>query len=140
MPQNINNITSSIINKNYNGCMMRMGLEISENEFVIGLDIDNKPDTDDIFNGLTKWRELLNINNYVSFESINTPTQLTGNKGYHYLFSVSSEQLKKIGCSLTNIKIEGKTYSIDVKATNQNLIVEPSSYSSVDKNIKNYTW
>ena len=51
MPQNINNITSSIINKNYNGCMMRMGLEISENEFIIGLDIDNKPDTDDIFNG-----------------------------------------------------------------------------------------
>ena len=140
MPQNINNITSSIIDKNYNGCMMRMGLEISENAFIIGLDIDNKPDTDDIFNGLTKWRELLNINNYVSFESINTPTQLTGNKGYHYLFSVSAEQLKKIGCSLTNIKIEGKTYSIDVKATNQNLIVEPSSYSSVDKKIKSYTW
>ena len=51
MPQNINNITSSIIDINYNGCMMRMGLEISENEYIVGLDIDNKPDTYDIYYG-----------------------------------------------------------------------------------------
>jgi len=102
MAQNINNITASIIDKSYNGCMMRMGLEISENKFIIGLDIDNKPDTQDIFNGLTKWTDLLTTNNYLNFEDINTPTQLTGNNGYHYLFTVDAAQIKKIGCSLFN--------------------------------------
>ena len=47
---------------------------------------------------------------------------------------------KKVVLYLTNIKIDGKAYSIDVKATNQNLIVEPSTYKTVDKKIKNYKW
>ena len=87
-----------------------MGLQIADDEFVIGLDIDNKPDSADILNGLTKWTELLTSHNFPSFESINNPTQLTGNDGYHYLFSVNFEQLNKIGCALTSLTIDGLTY------------------------------
>ena len=57
MPTNINSMSKSIIDKNFNGCMARMGLLIKGTEenklFVIGLDIDNKPDTTEILNGLT---------------------------------------------------------------------------------------
>ena len=138
MPQNINNLTKSFTDKNYNGYMMRMGLEISEHEFLIGLDIDNTPDNEDTFNGLTKWRELLNDNNDPSFEAIYTPTQLTGNQGYHYFLSVNAEQIKKIGSSLTKITIEDKIYGIDVKTTHQNLNIEPSKYNSINNKIKKY--
>ena len=34
---------------------LRRKNNLPENAFIIGLDIDKKPDTDDIFNGLTKW-------------------------------------------------------------------------------------
>jgi hypothetical protein len=139
MPTNINSMSKSIIDKNFNGCMARMGTVIkgsNEKElFVVGLDIDNKPDTTDIWNGLTKWTNLLLEHGFTHFQDINTPTQLTGNQGYHYLFAVSEEQLEHIGCSLTNLKIDGMTYSIDVKAKNQMLIVEPSTY-----NKKTYKW
>ena len=51
MRLSINNLTTSLTSKFSNGYGMRMGLEIAENKFLIGLDIDNTQDSGDVLNG-----------------------------------------------------------------------------------------
>ena len=74
-------------------------------------------------------------NKFPTITAINTPIQQTGNNGYHYLFLVSEDQLRLIGCSLTGLIIDGLKYSIDIKATNQFLLCEPTKYKN-----KCYQW
>jgi ribosome biogenesis GTPase A len=117
-----------------------MGTTTQDNYKIISLDIDNKEDKDDIFNGIKKWKELLkehNINNCVSF---NTFIQQTGNCGFHYLFKVSNEQYENIK-NITNFKIGSVSYCIDVKANeNSFLVVEPSNYCDDKGTNKYYCW
>ncbi len=62
-----NDLTTSKLNKNHNGYGLRMGTQLKDtDEYIIGLDIDNKPDTDEIFNGLTKWKQLLSTHNFIN--------------------------------------------------------------------------
>ena len=126
---------------NLNNCLgLKMGTTTQDNYKIIGLDIDNKEDKDDIFNGVKKWKELLkehNINNCVSF---NTFIQQTGNCGFHYLFKVSNEQYENIK-NITNLKIDSVSYCIDVKANeNSFLVVEPSNYYDDKGTNKYYCW
>ena len=122
------------INIKKNGHGLKMGIEYNK-KFLIGLDIDNKAGP---YDGLLKWKELL-LKHYKNddIDIINTPTQQTGTGGYHYLFLVSKEQLNIIGCSITGLYINNSDdkYKIDIKATNQFLICEPSNYDG-----KYYKW
>ena len=134
---NIPNFTTIIrysksnIDKRASGLAIRTGtLYKKSGYYIVGIDIDNKPDDEYMKNGLTKWSELMNINNFPTLTSINTPIQKTGNNGYHYLFLVNEEQLKIIGASLTGLYIDGIKYTIDIKATNQFLLCEPSRYKN----------
>lgn len=132
---NINKYDKTNIDKRKNGLGIRTGTKTKNNMFIIGFDVDNKENKKDVKNGFTKWLEMLKEHNFKSPESINTPTQKTGNNGYHYLFLVNDEQLNLIGSSITDLIIDGLKYSIDVKATNQLLICEPSTYKG-----KFYKW
>lgn len=119
------------IDTDVNGLGIRMGTKLKNGMYVIGLDIDNKDDTDDMKNGMTKWDELN--------KGINTPHQITGNNGLHYLFQCTEEQLNSIQ-QITGLIIDGIKYSIDVKTTNGLLFVEPTQYK-VEKNaIRKYKW
>ena len=88
------------INKNMGGLGVRMGTKQKNNMFVIGVDIDNKDDDDKYLNGLIKWNQLLKEHNFNSPDDINTPTQKTGNDGYHYLFLVNEEQINFYCCGI----------------------------------------
>jgi hypothetical protein len=150
--------TPSLINKNKTGHAIRTGTAYKD-KFIIGIDIDNKPNNELCLDGLTKWKELMNINYTITEEAIeininntfdinnicidkelkflNTPTQKTGNGGYHYLFLVDAEmvQIIKGGCTGLNIDNSFKKYAIDVKLNNGFLISEPSKYDN-----KFYKW
>jgi len=109
------------------GHAIKMGIKLDK-YFLIGFDVDNKPG---IYDGLTKWRELLqrhNKNNNI--DSLNTPTQETISGGYHYLFLVTRDQLRVIGNAITGLYIDNSDdkYKIDIKADNSFLICEPSTY------------
>jgi hypothetical protein len=133
---NINKYDKEYIDKRKNGLGIRTGTKTKKNNmFIVGFDVDNKENKEGVLNGLTKWNELLKEQNFKTPDSITTPIQKTGNNGYHYLFLVNDEQLKIIGSSITDLIIDGLKYSIDVKATNQLLISEPSTYKG-----KFYKW
>lgn len=120
--------------KTYNGLAIRMGTPINGG-YVIGLDIDNKPD-----GTLLKWTDILLQHNINSTSGFTTPTAKTGNNGYHYLFKVTDEQFKNIS-TFTGLTIDNVKYSIDLKAGNQFLLVEPTKYTTYDKKcIKKYEW
>ena len=127
------------IDETKNGHGVIMGTKQGD-KYIIGLDIDNKPG---IYDGLEKWKALLNKHYKLKNENddilfhFDTPTQKTGTNGYHYLFLVSQEQLKIIGCSITGLYIDDSDdkYKIDIKATNQFLACEPSNYDG-----KIYKW
>jgi len=127
----INEYNKKFINPNFNGLSIRTGTMINENSYLIVLDIDNKDDEENIKNGLPKWLEILKQKNCNDLE---TPTQKTGNNGLHLLFKVSEEQFQYIK-PIISLKIDGKSYSIDVKAANGFIIVEPSTYNG-----KSYKW
>ena len=130
------NYSKANIDKRASGLAIRTGTAYKKTGlFIVGVDIDNKPDDEQYKNGLTKWTELMMNNKFSSITAINTPIQQTGNNGYHYLFLVNEEQLQIIGCSLTGLYIEGVKYSIDIKATNQFLLCEPTKYKN-----KSYNW
>lgn len=137
----INKYDDEHFKNNYNGYAIRTGTPIKkkklkeETYFLIGVDIDIKDDTNDLKNGMSKWEQLTKDNNFNDILSINTPIQKTANNGYHYLFKATAEELKNIGSSITGLIIDDIKYSIDVKATNQFLIVEPSNYDD-----KCYKW
>jgi len=153
----INKFSSSNIDKRKNGHAIRTGTKIKD-KYLIAVDIDDKPE-EDIYNGLPKWKELLNTHYNIKQKTIKinvdenlkldeistetgitflkTPTQKTGNNGYHYLFLVDEEQFNIIGSGLIGLTINNsfKKYSIDVKALNGFIISEPSKYSN-----KFYKW
>jgi hypothetical protein len=152
----IKKYSASYIDKRQKGYAIRTGIEIN-GKFLIGVDIDNKIDDPKFLNGLTIWTELLksnydiqerapvdidetfnidDINRDNSILFLDTPTQRTGNGGYHYLFLVDAEQLAIIKGGSTGLFINGniKEYSIDIKGTGGCLFSEPSIYK------KNYEW
>ena len=119
------------IKSKYNACGLRTGMKLPTlktdkiDYYLIALDIDNKQD-DNKLNGLTKWTEIITNNNFQSITDIKTPIQQTQSGGYHYLFKVSAEQLAINGASITDLTIDEQKYSIDLKATNQFIFVEPT--------------
>ena len=125
-----------------NGVALKMGTLTKDNYKIIALDIDNKPDDNDknIYNGLDKMQELMKLNNINKMDDFKSWVQQTGSNGYHILFKVSLEQYEQIK-NITNLVIDGISYSIDVKANeNSFLIVEPTKYKT-DNNIKrHYRW
>jgi len=128
--------TKSNININVSGHLLLTGHKIND-KYVIGIDIDNKEGKDDCLNGLTFWKELINNNNF----KITTPTQKTGNNGFHYLFLICEEQYKNISNNITDLKIDNQKYTIDVKCTGGCLYVEPSKYVSLETGeTKKYKW
>ena len=80
------NATSININSEHNGFLLVTGTKIN-NKYIIAIDIDNKEDTEEYFNGLKFWNELIKKNNY----TVTSPTQLTGNNGFHILFFLSQK-------------------------------------------------
>ena len=91
-----------------------MGSKTNDGYRIIGVDIDDKKDTQDIYNGLTKWKEILKshkINKVVEFDTF---IQHTGNFGYHYLFKVTEDEYLNIK-NITNLEIDNKNYSIDMQ-------------------------
>ena len=129
----------NLINKT-NILAVKMGSISNDNMRIIGVDIDDKKDSNDILNGLTKWKEILLKNKMNNFVAFDTFIQQTGNKGLHYLFKVSEEQYSLIK-NITNLEIDGKNYSIDIKADeNSFLVVEPSSYFDNNNKSYYYTW
>ena len=125
-----------------NGVALKMGSLTKDNYKIIALDIDNKPDDNDknIYNGLDKMQELMKLNNINKMDDFKSWVQQTGSNGYHILFKVSLEQYEQIK-NITNLVIDGISYSVDVKANeNSFLIVEPTKYKT-DNNIKrHYRW
>ena len=94
---NFHNFDVDNLVKNYNGMAIRTGTILKDGFYLMALDIDDNKDDTNKLNGLKKWRELLIDNNFKNGElSINTPIQQTFNKGYHYLFKITSEQFEKI--------------------------------------------
>jgi hypothetical protein len=58
---NIKKYTASFIDKRKNGHAIRTGTEIN-GKYLIAVDIDDKPNSATISNGLEKWKELLKTN------------------------------------------------------------------------------
>ena len=70
---------------------------------------------------------------------LNTPTQQTGNNGYHYIFKINKLIYDRIR-PRTGITYNGIHYNIDVKFNNSCQFVEPSNYQDINGNIKYYKW
>ena len=119
---------TQFINDNMNGLAIRLGMK-NDGYYIILLDIDDKEDTENMKNGMAKWRELIKNKN------ITTMTQKTGNNGLHYLFKINKEQYETLPTMITGLNIEGVKYSIDFKSKNQFVIVEPTIYDN-----KKYKW
>ena len=73
---------NNYIDNNMNGFALRVGVLVDD-YYIILIDIDDKEDTKDTKNGMTKWNLL------IQDKKIKTPTQKTGNNGLHYIFKVS---------------------------------------------------
>jgi len=112
-----------------NGLALRLGTIVDNDYYVILLDIDNKEDNEEMKNGMTKWKELIQNKNIV------TMTQKTGNNGLHYLFKINKKQYETLPATITGLNIDGVKYSIDFKNKNQFVIVEPTKYGD-----KTYKW
>jgi hypothetical protein len=142
----MHNFNYDYINKNNNGYLLKMGTKLQDDNYLVGLDIDDKKDIIDeeneksnVYNGLTKWVEILKDNNINDVLDIDTPIQKTGNNGYHYLFKVNETDYKLLR-TINGLYIDGKKYTIDFKAKNQCLIVEPTKYYNNNKELKEYLW
>jgi hypothetical protein len=141
------NYNHDYIDENKNGYLMKMGEKLQDENILVGLDIDNKEDhietinkkDIEVKNGLTKWIEILNNNNIDNIESLDTCIQKTGNNGYHYLFKLNNNDYSKLK-TINGLYINEIKYSIDFKAKNQALIVEPSYYYNDKKELKEYKW
>jgi len=120
---------TQFINDNMNGLAIRLGMKNDDGYYIILLDIDDKEDTENMKNGMAKWRELIKNKNII------TMTQKTGNNGLHYLFKINKEQYETLPTMITGLNIEGVKYSIDFKSKNQFVIVEPTKYGE-----KTYKW
>ena len=132
-PKGYNNIDndnySDYIDDTMNGMAIRTGCLLEDNYYLILIDIDDKEDTEDVKNGIIKWKQL------TKDKKINTPTQKTGNNGLHYLFKIHTDIFENLSSSGTELVIDNQKYSIDFKCKNQFMIVEPSNYNG-----KKYKW
>ena len=143
---NMNNYNDDYINDNHNGFLMKMGTTLQDNNILVGLDIDNKDNhfekigskEIEVLNGMDKWINMLEQNNINSIDDIDTPIQQTANNGLHYLFKVNKNDYSQLK-TINGLYIDDKKYSIDFKANNQCLIVEPSMYIKGDET-KYYKW
>jgi P4 family phage/plasmid primase-like protien len=122
---------AQFVSNQHNAMAIKTGLQYGNNDdyFYVLIDVDDKNE-DGKYNGLKKWNEMLEDQN-----EINTPTQKTGNKGLHYLFKVTKNVFEKLPCSITDMMIDGKIYTIDFKGSNQFMLVEPTKYAN-----KTYKW
>ena len=144
---NMNNYNDDYIKEGQNGYLMKMGTKLEENKYIVGLDIDVKEDyietknkkEIEVKNGMTKWIEILKKNYIDDIDSLITPIQKTGNNGRHYLFKLSEDDYKRLK-TINGLFIDGIKYSIDFKANNQCLIVEPSCYMNDKGELKEYKW
>ena len=125
------------ISKQKNALFLVMGTKLSDGNYLIGFDVDNKEGKNGCKNGYTKWFEMVEEFGLV----INTPTAKTGNNGMHYLFKISEELFNScVGGNITDLKINDETYTIDVKCKAGCLIAEPTQYKALDGTIKKYVW
>jgi len=128
--------TESNIKKNHNGFLLNTGTKIND-KYIIGIDLDNKDDKKGQLNGLDYWNELIELYKL----NITTPRQKTGNDGLHYLFLLNEDQYKTISGNIAGLKVDDKTYTIDIKCKNGCLYVEPSIYKSLETGEdKKYSW
>jgi len=141
----MNNFSYDYINIHYNGYLLKTGTILNDGNYLVGLDIDKKEDVIDneneklnVYNGMTKWEEILKDNNINDKLDIDTPIQKTGNDGLHYLFKVNKKDYSLLK-TLNGLYIDNKKYTIDFKAKNQCLIVEPTKYYD-NKVLKEYLW
>lgn len=124
----------SLFNSRVNGHALRMGTKVSHNEYVILLDIDNKNDTVKRFeNNVLKKHGL-------TYNTLKSPTAITGNNGYHCLFKVDEERYQSIKKQKLGLTINGEHYDIDIKAENGLCYCAPTQYTSVTGNTKTYEW
>ena len=135
LPMDWQNATSTNIKSKHNGFLLVTGTKIN-NKYIIAIDIDNKEDTEEYFNGLKFWNELIKKNNY----TVTSPTQLTGNNGFHILFFLSQKQYNNISKNITSLEIKEKAYSIDIKCKKGCIYCEPTQYESLTGGTKYYKW
>jgi len=137
------NYNDDYIKEEHNGYMMKMGTVLQDKNILVGLDIDNKEDhmekNVEVKNGMTKWTNILNDNDFKDVYSLDTPIQKTGNNGLHYLFKVNKDDYKQLK-TINGLFIDGIKYTIDFKAHNQCLLVEPSIYYNDKDEKKEYKW
>ena len=112
---------------------IRTGIKIDNDHYNILIDIDTPDDT------IIKWFDFLRDNGVDDHFKLNTPTQQTGNNGYHYIFKINKLNYDRIR-SRTGITYKGIHYNIDVKFNNSCQFVEPSNYQDINGNTKYYKW
>ena len=76
----------------------------------------------------------------LTYKTLKTPTAITGNNGYHFLFKVHASRYEAIEKQKLGLTIDGEHYDIDVKANNGLLYCYPTKYESVNGDIKTYKW
>lgn len=97
-------------NYHYPYYIARMGIITPEQKYgMILIDIDNKPSSDNIFDGMDFIKKYNN-------KLIPTYTELTLNKGIHLIYYADADFLNKIK-NIQNLKVNGTKYFIDVKCT-----------------------
>ena len=129
---------------NLQNCVgLRMGMKTDDGFVIIAIDLDNKDDDDEneVYNGVNKFLELISEHENINkINKLKTWIQKTGNNGYHLLFKVTEEQYNQIK-NINGLRIDGKKYTIDIKADeNSFIVVEPSTYFDNKNNEKTYKW
>ncbi len=126
-------------NVNLNNCMDYVKLEdnfvaivTGPKSYIFVLDIDDKV-SDKNKNGLQYWNTLIQ-----RYDDINTWKTASPNGGFHYYFKYD-ERLHDFK-NMSNITIEGKQYTIDIRTNGGNIFAPPSKYMSIHGNIKCYEW
>lgn len=102
-----------------------------ERSSLVVLDIDNKMDAK-IGNGLNFWEKTIAKNG-----DIDTWKVKTGNNGYHYYFLYDSRT--KNFKTKSNITIDNKKYSIDIRNEKGLIYAPPTVYES-ENGYKKYMW
>jgi len=137
MPKNWQNFTTkkTIFGKNSNSMAMLMGVEYQSGKYLILIDIDNHPTTDEMTNGF----ELLKIWENECDGILNTPNEITTSGGAHYYYWVDKSQMEKLNGGVTGLFYKEKRYSVDFKFTRACSIIAPS-YFMKNGEKKEYKW
>lgn len=108
--------------KGYNAVGIILGQQYEKNKYLVGVDIDNKPEetTKDCIklNGVNYFGELCEKNNYQPNETLSEETR---SNGLHFYYYVDSKTLKLLGKNKTDIYTDyNKKCSIDFKTSGRN--------------------